>query len=158
MTGTGTATEAATTTQSTEPKEVVQRYLKALAERDALVLGEVLSPQVEYWIAGDCPASGTWTGHQGVLGYFGVMGERFDPAAAYDVRLLSLTAEGDTVVVECVSSTTTADGRPYRNQIVSVFTVGGGQITGMREYFDTHYLLATLFPELSIMNSAGAGG
>jgi ketosteroid isomerase-like protein len=54
-------------------------------------------------------------------------------------------AEGSEVVVECVSSTTTADGRPYRNEIVSLFTVQDGRIRSMREYFDTQYVAQTLF-------------
>ncbi|WP_441246902.1 nuclear transport factor 2 family protein [Kitasatospora sp. McL0602] len=132
-------------THPADAKETVQRYLRAIAERDAPAVIELLAEDAEFWISGEHAVSGSFRGRDAVLGGFLLpMGELFDPEADYTIDVSSLIADGDKVAVECVSRSVTRAGRPYENHIVSVYTVRDQQIAGMREYFDTqHFAEAT---------------
>lgn len=127
------------------PKATVERYLRAIADRDAPTVLELLADDVEFRIAGDHPVCGTWKGRDAVVGGFLLpLGELFDPDAGYTIEVRSMIADGDQVAVECVSRSVTKDQVPYENAIVSVYTVADGRITRMHEYFDTAYFAMTL--------------
>ncbi|WP_369229112.1 nuclear transport factor 2 family protein [Streptomyces sp. R21] len=127
------------------PKATVERYLRAIADRDAPTVIQLLADDVEFWIAGDHPVCGTWKGRDAVVGGFLLpLGELFDPQAGYTIEVRSMIAEGGQVAVECLSRSTTKANVPYENRIVSVYTVKDGQITRMHEYFDTAYFTKTL--------------
>lgn len=129
-----------------DARSVVERYLKALRERDATVLPELVATHAVYRIPGDHPVAGTHTGLDEIVRKFMTpMAALFAPDAAYTVDVSSILAEGDHVAVECVSSTTTVTGLPYVIEISAHFTVEDGKIVSMREYFDTQYLALTLF-------------
>lgn len=49
----------------------------------------------------------------------------------------NIIAEGDFVVVQLRGKAETADGRPYNNTYCHVFTIRGGAIAEVTEYFDT---------------------
>ncbi|MFJ2768940.1 nuclear transport factor 2 family protein [Streptomyces sp. NPDC087300] len=129
-----------------EAKSVVHRYLKALRERDAAAIPQLIAADAVYRIPGDHPVAGTWKGLAEIAEKFLLpMGERFDPTADYAVDVLHVIAEGGEVSVECVTRATTRDGAPYELDISAQFTVEDGQIRSMREYFDTQYFARTLF-------------
>ncbi|MFE0173442.1 nuclear transport factor 2 family protein [Streptomyces sp. NPDC059002] len=131
-----------------EAKSVVHRYLKALRERDVAAIPQLIAADAVYHIPGDHPVAGTWTGLTEIAEKFLMpMGERFDPTADYAVEVGHVIAEGSEVSVECVTKATTRDGAPYALNISAQFTVEGGQIRSMREYFDTQYFARTLFGE-----------
>ncbi|MFI0241420.1 nuclear transport factor 2 family protein [Streptomyces sp. NPDC016845] len=127
------------------PKATVERYLRAIADRDAATVLGLLGEDVEFWIAGDHPVCGTWKGRDAVVGGFLLpLGALFDPGAGYTIEVRSMIADGDQVAVECLSRSVTKDKVPYENRIVSVYTVADGRITRMHEYFDTAYFAKTL--------------
>ncbi|MFI9328905.1 nuclear transport factor 2 family protein [Kitasatospora sp. NPDC052868] len=143
------------TDSATDSKNVVLRYLRALRERDIPTVLEVLAEDVEYWIAGDLPISGTWTGREKVLtGFFTEMTALLDPDAEYSIEVRNVIAEAGHVVIECVSSSVTRQGTPFDNPIVAVFTLGGGRITGMREYFDTQNFARAIGVEPAVREGA----
>ena len=59
----------------------------------------------------------------------------YRPASIPDFR--SVTAEGDTVVVEFTGRSTLANGEEYNNEYCMVFTFGKGLITRVNEYYCT---------------------
>jgi ketosteroid isomerase-like protein len=50
-----------------------------------------------------------------------------------------MLAEGDDVVVEWTSRASTANGNPYENHCIGVFTIEDRRIKAVREYMDTGY-------------------
>jgi ketosteroid isomerase-like protein len=44
-------------------------------------------------------------------------------------------ADGDNIAVECEGDAVTSEGKPYRNQYCFVFTLEGGKIKRVDEYF-----------------------
>jgi ketosteroid isomerase-like protein len=129
-----------------DSRTVVERYLKALREGDFTAVPDLIAAHATYRIPGDHPLAGTHVGLEEIVGKFMTpMAALFDPTAPYAVEVSSFVAEGAHVAVECVSSTTTATGRPYSIEISAHFTVEDGRIVSMREYFDTQYFARTLF-------------
>jgi hypothetical protein len=129
-----------------DARSVVERYLKALRERDVSAVPELIAAHATYRIPGDHPVAGLHVGLDDIArNFLTPMAELFAPDAAYAVDVSSIVAEGDHVAVECVSRTTTAAGLPYAIEISAHFTVEDGRIVSMREYFDTQYFARTLF-------------
>ncbi len=71
-----------------------------------------------------------------------------------NVEIKSVTAAGNTVVVEFEGDATTRDGRPYRNQYCMVFMLAGGKIRQVNEYFCNVHADEVLWPLLEGENSA----
>jgi uncharacterized protein len=53
-----------------------------------------------------------------------------------------MLAEADDVVVEWTSRARTANGDPYENHCIGIFTIAHGRIKAVREYMDTGYAQA----------------
>ncbi|MFT3965429.1 MAG: nuclear transport factor 2 family protein [Sphingobium sp.] len=73
-----------------------------------------------------------------------------------DVR--SVTAEGDRVAVEWEGDAVTAEGKPYRNQYCMIFTLRGGRIVQVNEYFCTIHADEVLWPLVEAMGAAPPPG
>jgi ketosteroid isomerase-like protein len=65
----------------------------------------------------------------------------------------SVTAEGERVVVEFDGDAETCDGQPYRNQYCMVFTMRGGRIVQVNEYFCTLHADQVLWPLVEKMQN-----
>jgi ketosteroid isomerase-like protein len=68
------------------------------------------------------------------------------------VEFTGVTAEGERVAVEAVSSARMSDGRPYENHYHFLVQVRDGRVVQVREYLDTqfvHELQLTLRPPAS---------
>lgn len=61
-------------------------------------------------------------------------------------EILSVTAEGDRVVVEFEGNARTFDGQDYNNQYCMVFTLADGRIRQVSEYFCTILADEVLWP------------
>ena len=57
-----------------------------------------------------------------------------------EVEFTGVTAEGERVAVEAVSSATMGDGRPYGNSYHFLVQVRNERVVGVREYLDTQYV------------------
>ncbi|MGN6358562.1 MAG: nuclear transport factor 2 family protein [Novosphingobium sp.] len=64
-------------------------------------------------------------------------------------RFLSVTAEGERVVVEFEGNATLANGEAYCNQYCMVFTMVGGLIKQVNEYYCTILADAKILPLLA---------
>ncbi|MGH3772434.1 MAG: nuclear transport factor 2 family protein [Pseudonocardiaceae bacterium] len=130
----------------TESKSTVLAYLDALGERDIDRVRALLAESAEYHVAGSHPLSGVWAGRDAILNEFMLpMARLFDPNEPYSVDVRTVVAEGEHVVIECLTTGTTTTGRGYRNPIVAIFTVRENCVQKVAEYFDTELFARTLF-------------
>lgn len=68
-------------------------------------------------------------------------------------EILSVTAEGDRVVVEFEGRATTFTGTPYHNQYCMVFTLKDGRIKQVNEYFCNILADTVLWPLIEKMTA-----
>jgi ketosteroid isomerase-like protein len=129
------------------PKEIVVRYVEAVAKGDLAMIIESFAPDVRWIYPGDVPLSGTWTGRDAVVNDFlgGAMGALFAAGGAPVVALVHAIAEGDQVVAEWTSKGVATNGMVYDNRCAGIYTVRDGQITEVREYADTQHVARVLF-------------
>ena len=66
--------------------------------------------------------------------------------------IVSVTAESERVVVEFEGRATTCEGTPYNNQYCMVFTLAGGRIKQVNEYFCTIHADEVLWPLIERMS------
>ena len=72
-------------------------------------------------------------------------------------EIVSMTAEEDRVVVEFEGRATASDGTPYANNYCMVFTMRGGKIARVHEYFCSKLADDVLWPLVEKMGGAAAG-
>lgn len=116
-------------------KELVRQYLKAVEAKDVEQLGELLADDLEYWVAGSLPLSGTH-GKSLILKAFQAPESR-NAVVEITQTPVTFTAEGDRVAVEVEGTSRTAAGEPYNNQYHYLFEFRDGKIVQIREYMDT---------------------
>jgi uncharacterized protein len=71
-------------------------------------------------------------------------------------EIVSVTAEEDRVVVEFEGKATASDGTPYANNYCMVFTLRGGKIARVHEYFCSKLADDVLWPLVEKMGGAAA--
>ncbi|MFC1417789.1 nuclear transport factor 2 family protein [Streptacidiphilus cavernicola] len=127
-------------------KDVIRNYVDALRTQDGGPLERFFAADATWTLIGDLPISGTWRGHQGILGDFlGTAFVRLAPETL-DLAVLDLIGEGEKVVLEWTSKARLRDGDGWYDQhCLAVFTVRDALITSVREYFDTEHARQTLF-------------
>lgn len=123
--------------------------MKALQEGDLAALRASFAPGATWWLGGDLPVSGTYTGAGEILdGFLAAMVARLDPAVPVTQTLKHIVADENMAVAEWSSHARSAAGEPYDNDYAVVFEVQDDRITAVREYFDTAYARRVLFPEV----------
>jgi ketosteroid isomerase-like protein len=129
------------------PKDVVIRYVTAVIEGDLDAIRDSFTPDATWQYPGDLPLSRVWRGRDAIVDDFLVgAGSLFAPGGAPKVTLVSVLADGDTVVAEWEAHGTAAAGGHYANHCLGIFTVTGGRISGVKEYLDTKHVSEVLFP------------
>jgi ketosteroid isomerase-like protein len=131
-------------------RDVVERYVKALQDGDLAALRASFAPDATWWLRGDLPVSGTYTGATEILdGFLAAMVARLDPAVPVTQTLNHIVADENMAVAEWTSHARSVAGEPYDNDYAVVFEVRDDRITAVREYFDTAYAGRVLFPEVT---------
>src|SRR6185437_10572512 len=94
-------TEGAGMTDTERSRAVVRDYITALQRGDVDGLRARFTDDATWWLSGDLPVSGTWTGPGEILDSFlAAMLARLDPGRPVTQDLKGLVADGDTVVAE----------------------------------------------------------
>ena len=133
------------TTTSIDNKQVIDRYVAALAAGDADAVRDFFAPDATWWLGGDLPISGTWSGRDTIMAdFFGTAMAHYEPGSV-GLEVTGMVAEGDHVTLEWTSRARTAAGEAYENFCIGVFTVRDGRIAAVREYMDTDYARRTAF-------------
>ena len=128
-----------------DSKQVVERYVAAVAAGDEQAIRDSFAEDATWWLAGDLPISGTWTGRDAIMGDFLATAMAFYEPGSVSLEVTGLLAEGDRVTLEWTSRARTAAGDPYENYCIGVFTVRDGRIAAVREYMDTLYASRVAF-------------
>ena len=141
-----TTTDHAARTEAS--RTIVRDYVTALQNGDVETLRASFTPDATWWLRGELPVSGTWTGPDAILeGFLAAMFARLDPTAPVRQTLTAIIADGDTAVAEWTSYARSADGQTYENDYAVVFQIRGDKIAAVREYFDTAYARRILFSD-----------
>ena len=125
-------------------KEVVRRYLRAMASGDP-ALPELLADDVTWWVPPSSPLGGLREGKPAVLALMGSGIGLYDASVPFGIEVEQMVAEGEWVALQMVMTARTAKGQPYRNHYHWAFRVRDGQICAVKEYVDTLYAQRMLF-------------
>jgi len=126
-------------------KTVLTAIFDALARGDSGPFVEAMADDFTWEMEGSTAWSGTYRGKAEVQEK--VLKPLFAQfATPYRNRAERMIAEGDTVVVLCRGEVTTRAGKPYNNSYCYVIRMRDGQMTELREYFDTELVTASLEP------------
>ncbi len=134
MTAAGVGAQSATE----RSRAVVLDYVAALDRGDPGELRAMFTSDATWWLSGDLPTSGTWSGPTGIIDDFlAAMMGRLDAGRPVTREVKRVLADGDAVAVEWTTRATTRDGASYENDYAFVFEVREDRIHAVREYFDT---------------------
>jgi ketosteroid isomerase-like protein len=127
-------------------RAVVAGFFRALRTGDMDAVRTTLAPDATWILRGGLPASGTWTGRDGVMdGFFSQIFGRLDPETPVVQDVHRIVADGEHAVAEWTTHARTRDGRSYENDYVGVFRVVDGHVTAVTEYLDTAHAQRVLF-------------
>ena len=104
-----------------------------------------LAADVEWWVAGSpeiLPWAGTFRGPAAVQRWFEDLNATMD---YQQFEATEFVAQGETVVVvHEASGVARTTGRPFRSEIVRIWTVRAGKVVRVRSYYDTHAYVAAV--------------
>lgn len=99
----------------------------------------LLADSAEWWVAGPreiLPFAGSWRGLDGIVQFEKQLGAtmRYDKV---EIRQY-LVSGNDVVVVFLGEGVARATGKPFRGEIVRVYSFSENQVVRVRNYYDTH--------------------
>lgn len=133
-----------------ENKRVALQFVEAMSTGNAELGAACLAPDAFTITKGH----GKFAGRREADVMIGMIGG-FEALLPTGLRLSvgNVVAADDHVVVEAEGDGLTAAGTPYRNQYCFVFTLAGGKIKQLNEYFCTVHADAVLWP---LVEAAGS--
>ena len=121
---------------SNSNKQIVEQIYGAMAQGDGLVFASALHEDCVWRLPGQSSWSRRFEGLDAInRELFRPLFSRF--ATPYTARLVSMIAEGDTVVAEVKGDVTTHEGERYANDYCFIFRFRDGKIIEVVEYGDT---------------------
>jgi hypothetical protein len=126
-------------------KNVATELFARFSANDIPGVLDLLTDDATWWIAGKpglAPVSGVKTKAQ-MARLFDNMFAQLKSGLAMTVK--GLVAEGDGVAAEVESYGELKSGRVYNQEYHTLITVRGNQISAVKEYLDTHHVVATFF-------------
>jgi uncharacterized protein (TIGR02246 family) len=91
------------TTTSIDNKQVIERYVAALAAGDADAVSDFFAPDATWWLSGDLPISGTWSGRDTIMADFFGTAMAYYERGSVSLAVTGMVAEGDQVTLEWTS-------------------------------------------------------
>lgn len=124
-------------------KKLVQQAWNAISAGDVDSFMAALADDVTWTFFGSHRFAGTFRGkNELVAKLFSPLGEVLEDGIK--VRIDSITAEDDRVVIEAKGSARSKSGKAYDNDYCIVITLGDGKIRQVREYLDSE-LVTSVF-------------
>ncbi|MGB1563363.1 MAG: SRPBCC family protein [Sinimarinibacterium flocculans] len=135
---------------SEQNKQVVLKFIHAMGSSDGAGAIPCLDPEASTLAKG-------FGKFAGVRSYATMVGtiDAFKVLLPTGLRpeIKTVTAEGDRVVVEFEGNAVTSEGKPYCNHYCMVFTMRGGRIFQVNEYFCNILADETLWPLVEKMQA-----
>ena len=125
-------------------KELARRLLEMLTNSDTAGVDAICDDEVEFWVAGSFPFSGSRTKAEALQGMTEVVA-LFPEGLHFEVE--AMTAEGNRVAIEATGEGRTAHGTLYQQEYHFLLEVRGGKVLTWREYLDTERARADLVVE-----------
>jgi len=129
-----------------ESIEAVHQYYAALNNPDPNVLYALLTPDIEYRMAGNMPFSGTFSGMAAVKKLFADVFEKFvaetcDFGRSY--RIICADDEGAVAIM--AGKGQTKEGRQYKQTYLHAFKVRDRKIYRFYDFYDTVMIESVVF-------------
>jgi len=126
--------------------ETVHRYYAALNNPDQSVMFGLLTPDIQFRMAGNTPFSGTYNGAESVKNLFDAVFEKFVVETCNFGRTYRIVcADDDGAVAIMYGSGTTKLGRQYKQTYLHVFKIRDGQIYRFYDFYDTVMIESVIF-------------
>jgi len=131
-----------------ENRRLVERWYQALAAGDFETIFDMHHENVVYNMVGNTPVSGRIYGKQACCK--GMIGEKLlEKLVPEQIQFAKewkiVAAEGDRVVGLMKGGGPTLDGNNYEQTYCEIFTIQGGKIMEMHNFFDTVLVEQCLF-------------
>lgn len=136
-------------------KQVALDFIKAMSEADAELMARCITDDAVTHTKGFAQVSGT-RNRETMLATTAAF--RQVVPTGFREKIVSVTGEGDRVVVEFEGNAELSNGEPYCNQYVFVFTFQGGKISRLHEYFCTVLADQKILPLLAAQGEELAHG
>ena len=137
---------------SEQNKQVVLAFIKAMGNGDAAAAAPCLNEDAYTLARGFGKFAGVRT-HDTILATINAFNKLMP--GGMQPTIVSVTAEGDRVVVEFEGNGTLVNGESYRNEYCMVFTLRDGRISRVNEYFCTILADEKLWPLLEGVDFSG---
>lgn len=128
---------------SEQNKEVVLTFIRAMGAGDSALAAQCIAEDTFTLAKGYGKFAGVRT-HDTILATISAFKNLMPEGMKPDI--VSVTGEGERVVVEFEGNGMLINGQPYCNQYCMVFTVREGRIRQVNEYFCTKLADEVLFP------------
>lgn len=138
---------------SEENKRVVLQFMEAMGTNNAALAAPCLADDA----CAIAKGYGKFAGRREADTMIGMI-EAFNALIPSGLRftIVSVIADGDRVAVEAEGNAQTSAGTAYRNQYCFVFTLAGGKIRQVNEYFCTVHADEVLWPLVEQLQSGAA--
>jgi len=128
---------------SEQNKKVVLTFIEAMGNGDSAAAAPCIAEDTFTLAKGFGKFAGVRT-HDTILATIGAFKQLMP--TGMEPTIISVTAEGDRVVVEFEGNGTLINGEPYSNQYCMVFMLRDGKIRQVNEYFCTILADQVLWP------------
>jgi ketosteroid isomerase-like protein len=112
--------------------ELLRSGYDAFAEGDVPAVLALFSPDITWHVPGRNPLTGVYTGHDEVVGFFGMLAERSDGTFNLDVH--DILDNGDDKVVVLVTENATRNGDSVAFEAVHVWRMEDGLATRFQAF------------------------
>ncbi len=125
-----------------ENKQIVLTFLEALSRGDRDAARAAFWQEATWSYPPSLGGPGVHRGRDAIWNdYFAVDEKLYETGTReYDIEILGATAEDDRVAVEMRHRGRTTDGKPYDSDYHVLYELRDGQISAVREYFDSLYV------------------
>ncbi|MFH5821869.1 nuclear transport factor 2 family protein [Georgenia sp. AZ-5] len=133
-------------TKTSSPEHVARTFASATASGDVDIMQQLLADDATWWIPGELPVSGTWTGHDEIFGRMFATAGQHIAEGTLKIEVSKAIADESHCVLLWQAQAESVHGHRYSNQYCMVFEVRDGKIVSVREYIDTAPAKRALFP------------
>lgn len=123
--------------------QIVRSFLKAMEALDTERMMDLLADDLVFITTGQHAGAGRKTKAE-VAKELPAMREVLPGGLSF--QEVSVTAQGNRVVMELKGSAKTADGRDYNNEYCHIYEIRDGKITLFRDYMDSALVEQILIP------------